>query len=82
MHFRFVIPAPAKQVYWRDVGTLDAFWEANIELVGVSPDLNLYNESWPILTYQAQLPPAKFVFDEDERPRPAIGSTRWYQVAA
>ena len=61
-------------VYWRDVGTLDAFWEANIELIGVSPDLNLYNEDWPILTYQAQLPPAKFVFDEDGRRGAAIDS--------
>lgn len=56
-----------ERTYWRDVGTLDAFWEANMELITVSPDLNLYDESWPILTHQAQLPPAKFVFDLDDR---------------
>jgi len=72
--FPFRDTGTGEQVYWRDVGTLDAFWEANIELVGVSPDLNLYNENWPILTYQAQLPPAKFVFDEDERRGVAIDS--------
>jgi len=55
------------QAYWRDVGTVDAFWEANQELIGVTPPLNLYDESWPIWTYQEQLPPAKFVFDDDER---------------
>ena len=55
------------RTYWRDVGTLDAFWEANMELVNVTPELNLYDESWPILTHQAQLPPAKFVFDRDDR---------------
>ncbi|MDI6747892.1 MAG: glucose-1-phosphate adenylyltransferase [Rhodocyclaceae bacterium] len=60
--------------YWRDVGTIDAFWEANIELTKVSPDLNMYDEEWPIWTYQAQLPPAKFVFDEDERRGMAIDS--------
>lgn len=53
--------------YWRDVGTLDAFWEANIDLVSVEPELNLYDENWPILTYHRQLPSAKFVFqDRDE----------------
>ncbi len=60
--------------YWRDVGTVDAFWEANMELTKVSPELNLYDEDWPIWTYQAQLPPAKFVFDEDERRGAAIDS--------
>jgi len=56
-----------KRAYWRDVGTLDAFWEANMELVTVSPELNLYDQGWPILTHQAQLPPAKFVFDLEDR---------------
>jgi glucose-1-phosphate adenylyltransferase len=60
--------------YWRDVGTLDAYWEANMELVSVSPELNLYNADWPILTHQAQLPPAKFVFDLDERRGSAVDS--------
>ncbi len=53
--------------YWRDVGTVDAFWHANIEMVEVTPVLNLYDRDWPIRTYQEQLPPAKFVFDEDGR---------------
>ncbi len=55
------------RAYWRDVGTLDAFFEANMELVSVSPELDLYDRDWPILTHQAQLPPAKFVFDDEER---------------
>jgi glucose-1-phosphate adenylyltransferase len=53
--------------YWRDVGTLDAYWEANLDLVHVTPDLNLYDRDWPIWTYQEQLPPAKFVFDDEGR---------------
>lgn len=60
--------------YWRDVGTVDAFWEANLELIGVTPPLNLYDETWPIWTYQEQLPPAKFVFDDDERRGMAVDS--------
>jgi glucose-1-phosphate adenylyltransferase len=60
--------------YWRDVGTLDAFWEANMELTRVVPDLNLYDRDWPIWTYQEQLPPAKFVFDDDGRRGMAIDS--------
>ena len=60
--------------YWRDVGTLDAFWEANIELTRVTPALNLYDKSWPIWTHQEQLPPAKFVFDLDGRRGAAIDS--------
>jgi len=60
--------------YWRDVGTVDAFWEANLELTRVSPALNLYDESWPIWTYQEQLPPAKFVFDVDGRRGAAVDS--------
>jgi len=72
--YPFLETGTDENVYWRDVGTLDAFWEANIELIGVSPDLNLYNEDWPILTYQAQLPPAKFVFDMDDRRGIAVDS--------
>jgi glucose-1-phosphate adenylyltransferase len=60
--------------YWRDVGTVDAYWEANIELTKVSPELNMYDEDWPIWTHQEQLPPAKFVFDDDERRGAAIDS--------
>ncbi len=63
-----------RQNYWRDVGTVDAFWEANIELTRVSPELNLYDEAWPIWTYQEQLPPAKFVFDDDDRRGMAVDS--------
>jgi glucose-1-phosphate adenylyltransferase len=62
------------QSYWRDVGTVDAFWEANMELVGVDPELNLYDEHWPIWTYQDQAPPAKFVFDDDGRRGMAVDS--------
>jgi glucose-1-phosphate adenylyltransferase len=51
--------------YWRDVGTIDAYWEANMELVSVDPLLNLYDKAWPIRTYQAQNPPAKFVFAQE-----------------
>jgi len=53
--------------YWRDVGTLDSYYEANMDLVNVSPQLNLYNYKWPILTNQGNLPPAKTVFDDDGR---------------
>jgi glucose-1-phosphate adenylyltransferase len=55
------------QDYWRDVGTVDAFYDANLELVHVSPELNLYDEDWPIWTYHEQVPSAKFVLDEDGR---------------
>ncbi len=63
-----------EQAYWRDVGTLDAFWQANLELIGVTPPLNLYDRSWPIWTYQEQLPPAKFVFDDENRRGMAVDS--------
>ena len=58
---------PGKQPYWRDVGTIEAFWEANMELVDFEPELDLYDQEWPIHTYQAQLPSAKFVHDDEER---------------
>ncbi len=51
--------------YWRDIGTLDAYWEANMDLVAVDPLFNLYDQHWPIRTYQGQYPPAKFVFAQD-----------------
>ncbi|CAI4031832.1 Glucose-1-phosphate adenylyltransferase [Nitrospira tepida] len=51
--------------YWRDIGTLDAYWEANMDLVSVDPLFNLYDQHWPIRTYQGQYPPAKFVFAQD-----------------
>lgn len=64
--------APA---YWRDVGTIDAYWEANIDLTATVPELNLYDRSWPIWTYQEQLPPAKFVHNEEGRRGEAIESS-------
>jgi glucose-1-phosphate adenylyltransferase len=60
--------------YWRDVGTVDAYWEANMELTKVVPDLNLYDQNWPIWTFQEQLPPAKFVFNDNERRGMAVDS--------
>lgn len=63
-----------EQAYWRDVGTVDAFWKTNQELIGVTPELNLYDSSWPIWTYQEQLPPAKFIFDDDGRRGMAVDS--------
>jgi len=65
--FPFRDPKTQQQAYWRDVGTLDAYWEANMELTTVVPQLDLYDRNWPILTHQQQLPPAKFVFDNLER---------------
>jgi glucose-1-phosphate adenylyltransferase len=62
------------QPYWRDVGTVDAYWEANLDLTQVVPDLNMYDQDWPIWTCQEQLPPAKFVFDDDERRGYALDS--------
>jgi glucose-1-phosphate adenylyltransferase len=62
------------QQYWRDVGTVDGYYEANLELVYVHPELNIYDERWPIWTYQQQQPPAKFVLDEDGRRGLAINS--------
>ena len=63
-----------KPAYWRDVGTLDAYWEANMDLVHVTPQLNLYDDNWPIWTWQPQSPPAKFVFDDEERRGTAVDS--------
>lgn len=60
--------------YWRDVGTIEAYWDANINLASVNPDLNMYDKKWPIWTNQEQLPPAKFVFDDDNRRGEAIDS--------
>jgi glucose-1-phosphate adenylyltransferase len=62
------------QSYWRDVGTIDAFYEANVELVHVDPELNIYDREWPIWTYQVHSPPAKFVLDDDGRRGMAVNS--------
>ena len=62
------------QNYWRDVGNVDALYEANMELVALNPELNIYDHQWPIWTYQAQQPPAKFVLDDDGRRGMAVNS--------
>ncbi len=54
-----------KPAYWRDVGTIDSYWAANMELCEIEPELNLYSRDWPVWTYQTQYPPAKFIFDDD-----------------
>ncbi|MBT8442884.1 MAG: glucose-1-phosphate adenylyltransferase [Gammaproteobacteria bacterium] len=64
----------AAQAYWRDVGTVEAYYQANMELIHVKPELNLYDESWPIWTYQEQVPSAKFVLDDDGRRGSAVNS--------
>jgi glucose-1-phosphate adenylyltransferase len=61
------VSKPGGVPYWRDVGTVDAYYEANMELTKVQPDLNMYDRDWPIWTYQEQLPPAKYVFDYDDK---------------
>jgi glucose-1-phosphate adenylyltransferase len=65
---------PGLPPYWRDVGTIDAYWDANIDLTATEPLLNLYDTNWPIWTYQPQLPPAKFVHNEPDRRGMAIES--------
>ncbi|MEM6995511.1 MAG: glucose-1-phosphate adenylyltransferase [Myxococcota bacterium] len=62
-----VMSPGATEPYWRDVGTLDAFWASNLDFTEVTPALDLYDRRWPIWTYQAQRPPAKFVFDDEGR---------------
>ena len=65
--FNFVDENKKEALYWRDVGTLEAYYEANMDLVSVSPVFNLYDDQWPIRTHQRQYPPAKFVFAESGR---------------
>jgi glucose-1-phosphate adenylyltransferase len=60
--------------YWRDVGTVDAYWASNIDLTATIPELDLYDKDWPIWTYQPTSPPAKFVFDDDGRRGMAVDS--------
>jgi len=60
-----VTRVPGAKAYWRDVGTIDAFWAANLDLASITPELDIYDTDWPIWTYQRQLPPAKFVLDLD-----------------
>ncbi len=60
--------------YWRDVGTIDAFWAANLDLASINPELDIYDTEWPIWTYQRQLPPAKFIADHDGKHGMAVGT--------
>jgi len=71
--FPFQDPETGEACYWRDVGTLDAYYEANMDLVQVEPVLNLYDESWPIRTYHPIAPPPKFVFAQEDAPNPRVG---------
>jgi glucose-1-phosphate adenylyltransferase len=66
--------SPETPAYWRDVGTVDAFWRANIDLTGFTPELDLWDRDWPIWTYSETLPPAKFIHDERHRRGSAISS--------
>ena len=72
--FNFIDENKKEALYWRDVGTLEAFYEANMDIVSVSPVFNLYDEEWPIRTHQRQYPPAKFVFAEAGRTGTAVDS--------
>jgi len=72
--FRFMNGNTGSPGYWRDVGTIDAYWEANLNLADLTPDLDMYDKNWPIWTYQDQLPPAKFAFDDDDRRGYAVDS--------
>ena len=68
------VKSPGKPSYWRDVGTIDAFWEANIDLTNFDPDLNLWDRDWPIWTYSESVPPAKFIHNEKDRRGVAVSS--------
>src|SRR5689334_15723955 len=68
------VGAAGEERYWRVVGTVDAYWSANIDLTTTTPALDMYDADWPIWTYQEQLPPAKFVFDRDDRRGMAVDS--------
>lgn len=72
--FPFVNANTGAPGYWRDVGTVDAYWEANVDLATLNPELNMYDDNWPIWTYQEQLAPAKFAFDDDDRRGMAVDS--------
>ena len=72
--FNFIDENKKEALYWRDVGTLDAYYEANMDLVSVSPVFNLYDRDWPLRTHQRQYPPAKFVFSEPGRTGSAVDS--------
>lgn len=69
-----VMNKAAEEPYWRDVGTIDAYWKANMDLATITPALDLYGTGWPIWTYQEQRPSAKFIFDDEERRGMAVDS--------
>lgn len=66
--------APQAPAYWRDVGTVDAYWQANIDLTNFDPDLDLWDTNWPVWTYSEAVPPAKFIHDEEDRRGSAVSS--------
>jgi glucose-1-phosphate adenylyltransferase len=72
--YNFIDENNEKSLYWRDVGTIDAYYEANMDLVSVSPVFNLYDKNWPLRTWQQNYPPAKFVFADPDRMGTAIDS--------
>ncbi|MCP8898444.1 glucose-1-phosphate adenylyltransferase [Gilvimarinus xylanilyticus] len=72
--FPFKDPVSGGEAYWRDVGTVDALWKSNLELTGITPELDLYDGEWPIWTYQEHVPPAKFIFDDGGRRGMAVDS--------
>ncbi|MDO3382472.1 glucose-1-phosphate adenylyltransferase [Gilvimarinus algae] len=72
--FPFKDPVSGGEAYWRDVGTVDALWQSNLELTGITPELDLYDAEWPIWTYQEHVPPAKFIFDDSGRRGMAVDS--------
>jgi glucose-1-phosphate adenylyltransferase len=72
--YPFIDENTQEPLYWRDVGTVESFWKANLDLCSIEPELNLYDRDWPVWTYQAQYPPAKFVFDDEGRRGEAIDS--------
>src|SRR5262249_33144282 len=69
-----VTTTPEAEAYWRDVGTIDAYWAANLDLVTPTPSLDIYDPNWPIWTYQQPLPPAKFIFDDHDQRGVAVDS--------
>ena len=74
--YRFTDENKKTTKYWRDIGTLDAYYEANMDLCRVNPEFNLYDPEWPLRTHQVQAPPAKFVFADEGPPLRARRSTR------
>lgn len=72
--YRFRDPNNGCQPYWRDIGNIDAFWQANMDLIQITPKLDIYDDEWPIWTHQKQYPPAKFIFNDDSRRGYAVDS--------